>query len=354
MKNVFWFWRLSGIVAWLGLFTCGMPAQAGVNPLVAGNGANDSVWVEFAVNDTLGNATDADSAWVIRFYRQWVVDSCKVSSAVRPGFYRQAFKSTMHPDSLGGYSFNIRVFGATDRAPHTTYGYTVLDGGPVGLGEMGRLIADSNLAREATKTDYQNTTGPGAIPVYLYCLDAQDSTSIQGVKLSVKLAADYTPKHRTISAGDGWAAMTLEEYDHLVYATANGYTFAVPACTLVVFGDSLRDTIWAIPFDPGEPGSPELCRVHGWVYDVSGSELSDARITARLLGEPARFENVIVSPYEKSTSTDSSGYWFLDLLPSVCLTPDTTVYEFTVRHSGEAILRKKIAVPDTSGWRLSW
>lgn len=328
--------------------------SAGVSPAIAGNGATDSVWVECAVNDTLGNATNADSVWVIRFYRQWVVDSLKITVPVRTGFYRQAFRSALHADSLGGYSVNVRAFGVAGQMPHTSYAYTVVDGGPVGSHDLAQMIADSNLAREATKADYQSTTGPGAIPVYIHCLSAEDSTSIQGVRLNVVLAADHTPKHRTFSAGDGWAAMTLEECDHLVYATANNYIFAAPACTLAVDGDSLRDTIWATAFDPGSPGSAELCRVYGWIYDVTGGEVKDAVITARLVGGPARYDNVVVSPYEKSTTTDSTGYWFVDVLPSVCLTPDTVRYEFTMRQTGGPILRQSVSVPDTTAWLLSW
>jgi hypothetical protein len=328
--------------------------SAGVSPAIAGNGATDSVWVEFAVNDTLGNATDADSVWVIRFYRQWVVDSIKITVPVRTGFYRQAFRSAMHADSLGGYSFNVRAFGVSGQLPHTSYAYTVVNGGPVGNDDLARVIADSNLARDATKADYQSTTGPGAIPVYVHCLSAQDSTSIQGVRLNVLLAADHAPKHRTMSAGDGWAAMTLEEYDHVVYATANNYFFAVPACTLIVDGDSLRDTIWATAFDPGSPGSAELCRVYSWIYDVAGVAVEDASITARLVGIAVRYGDVVVSPYEKSTTTDSNGYWFVDVLPNVCLTPDTVLYEFTLRQIGGPILRQTVSVPDTTAWLLSW
>jgi len=355
MKRLWWLAGLSSAVAGYSLWTMGgLAVLAGVTPAIVGNQTTDSVWVEFAVNDTLGNATNADSVWVIRFYRQWVVDSIKITVPVRTGFYRQAFRSAMHVDSLGGYSFNVRAFGVSGQTPHGTFAYTVVDGGPAGNNDLARVIADSNLARDVTKVDYQSTTGPGAIPVYVLCLCAQDSTSIQGVRLNVLLAADHTPKHRTLSAGDGWAAMTLEEDDHIIYATANNYIFAVPACTLAVDGDSLRDTIWATAFDPGAPGDAELCRVYGWIYDVTGEEVEDAIVTARLVGVAVRYGDVVVSPYEKSTVTDSSGYWFIDVLPSVCLTPDTVHYEFTLRQTGGPILRQAVSVPDTAAWLLSW
>ena len=49
-------------------FSCGgaalwpsSPACGGINPQIVGDGDNDSVYVIFAVNDTLGNAIDYDS-----------------------------------------------------------------------------------------------------------------------------------------------------------------------------------------------------------------------------------------------------------------------------------------------------
>lgn len=301
---------------------------AGVSPAVVGNTDDDSIWVSFAVNDTLGNADDCDSAWVVRFYHGRAFDSTKLTGehGSRDGLYATAFRAA-DGDSCGAYWVQVRVYGVDGRDPHTTYGYAVVE---------------------------QGVTGLGAVPVYVHCLSAKDSTSIQGVKINVRLAADQTPKHRTISAGDGWAPMTLEEYDHLVYATANGFYFTVPACTLAVAGDSLRDTIWAIAFDPGSPGDPELCRVYGWVYDLGGEKMENAVITARLASAPVRHENVIISPYEKAASSDSSGYWYLDVFPTACLTPDTVRYEFTIRHTGGAIVRRKVSVPDTSNWQLSW
>ncbi len=344
---------IAGVFLWVMVFA--FSAVAGVSPVIVGNTDGDSILVSFAVNDTLGNADDCDSAWVVRFYNGRAFDSTKLTAEYgsRDGLYATGFRAA-DGDSCGAYWIQVRVYGVDGRNPHTTYAYTVVDHGPPGKHDVARVIADSNLAREVTKADYQVTTGPGAIPVYVHCLSAKDSTSVQGVKLNVTLAADHTPKHRTITAGDGWAAMTLEAYDHFVYATANGYYFAAPAGTLTVAGDSLRDTIWAVAFDPGSPGAPELCRVYGWIYDLSGAEMANATIATRLIGATVRYQNVTVSPYEKSTTSDSSGYWFLDVFPTVCLTPDTVKYEFTIRHTGGPVLRRKVAVPDTSSWQLSW
>ncbi|MFC1475998.1 hypothetical protein ACFLQW_03250 [Candidatus Zixiibacteriota bacterium] len=342
-----------GVMLWL---TAGnSPAVAGVSPAMVGNTDGDSIIVSFAVNDTLGNAANCDSAWVVQFYNGRVFDSTRLTDEYgsRNGLYATVCKAAAG-DSCGAYWVQVRVYGVSERNPHTTYAYTVVDHGPPGKNDIAVVVADSNLAREVTKGDYQSTTGPGAIPVYVHCLNAQDSTSIQGVKLNVKLAADQTWKHRTLSGGDGWAPMTLEEYDHHVYATANGYYFPVPACTLAVTGDSLRDTVWATAFDPGSPGDPELCRVYGWIYDLSGAKMAGAEITTRLIGAPVRYQNVTISPYAKSSISDSSGYWFLDIFPTVSLTPDTVKYEFTIRHTGGPIVRRKVSVPDTTSWQLSW
>ena len=55
-----------------------------------------------------------------------------------------------------------------------------------------------------------------------------------------------------------------------------------------------------------------------------------------------------------SATTDSTGYFALDLLPSSSLTPSDTKYELTITQSGSTILRQRMLVPNQSSWRLDW
>jgi|GEM_PF-2986407 len=405
-------------------------AWAAVSPIIVGDA--DSVWVSFSVNDTLGNAANCDSAWVVQFYRWRAFDSVKVTSSYgsRTGFYLVSRKASAGADSLGPYSVEVRTYGVTGRSPHITYQYMVVDGGPpgrddtvglgsgtyaalakeaslfdpgsdtVGLGDgtyaafakpgdpmtltpaergaiedtiyanradygtdldtstirtmmVDLMFADSNVARDGTKIDYQSTTGPGPTPVRVLVVDA-DTNSIEGVRLTIKLATDQAKKHEATTGAEGWASMTLNLVEYDIYAAANNYTFSTPALNTTVSGDSLRDTIWASSFDPGLPDDPDLCRVYGWVYDLGGEKMENVAVTARVMASAVRYQSVVVSPYEKATASDSTGYWFLDVFPSARLMPDLTKYEFTIRYTGGAILRKKVSVPDLTSWQLDW
>jgi len=403
------------ILAASGLIAFGA-AMCAVTPGIVGDTDADSVYIIFAVNDSLGNAASCDSAWVVRFYNSRAFDSTKLTSeyGARSGLYALPCRASAGNDSVGAYWVEVRAYGVGGRNPHATYSYTVVNGGPVGEDALRKLVSDSNLARyatrldyrlpagdpwdvtvamhaspittggflyqmrqiidttgdtsrmrrllteqinvarEETKTDYQSTTGPGPTPVRLLVADAADTSSVAGVHLTVKLAADQTKKHEAITGADGWSSMTLNQVVYDIFATANNYTFSTPALALAVAGDSVRDTIWAAAFDPGIPDDPQLCRVYGWVSDLSGEPIENITVSARAAGSPVRYQNLVLSPYEQTTASDSSGYWFLDLIPSADLQSSSTQYHFTIHHQNGAILRKKVEVPDTSSWQLVW
>ncbi len=330
-----------------------------VTPEIVGNGDADSIWVAFTINDTLGNADDADSCWIVRYYNGRAFDSLRLTEEyeARDGLYAVPFRAAAG-DSLGAYWVHVNAYGVDGRNPHATFAYTVVDGGPAGLstelaGIKDLLVDTVDVARDETKVDYQSTTGPGAVPVWVHCLNEADSTSIQGVRLTVRLA-DGTTKHRAISDADGIAGMTLDNTDYDIFATANNFLFDLPAGTLTVDADSLRDTIWGEWFHPGDPGGPSLCRLYGWVHDFSGDVVAGAEVTIRLLGSSIRYDMSTISPYEQTAVSDTVGFWYLDVIPSKNLVPDTTKYELTIRQSSGAIARQHITVPDSAAWLVSW
>jgi hypothetical protein len=68
----------------------------------------------------------------------------------------------------------------------------------------------------------------------------------------------------------------------------------------------------------------------------------------------ARFGLTVISPSPVNTSSDSTGYFYLDLVPSDSLTPTGTKYEFSISRSDGTILRQRLSVPDSTSWRLTW
>jgi hypothetical protein len=82
--------------------------------------------------------------------------------------------------------------------------------------------------------------------------------------------------------------------------------------------------------------------------------IEGATVAGNVRQSPLRYGSVIISPYFRSTVTDTSGYWYLDLIPSSELDPSTTAYTFSVYYQTGAIAVKQTEVPDLASWELSW
>jgi hypothetical protein len=195
-------------------------------------------------------------------------------------------------------------------------------------------------------------TGSGANQVVITTRQSSDSAEISGVQVQI-LNLNQTSTLGLLSTNaSGKAAFALNNDTLLVRMYKPGWIFNTPE-TLIVSGNT--DTVYyADLFNPGSPPSADLCRVYGWIKDIQNLPLSGSKIEASIKTVPLRYQGVIISPYFKSTSTDSDGYWYLDLYPNTQLSPDTTKYEFFIYSTQGTILRLKTIVPEQSSWELSF
>jgi len=329
---------------------------AAITPLIAGNGPNDSVRVTVSVNDTLGNASNADTVVVIWSHKGVKFDSLVTTAAAyRTGQYIFAHRAS-DAGSVGDYQVLVRAR-VKGRTPVANFSYQVINGGLFPLA----AVHDSNLARAVTANDYKSDLsacgiGNGAIPCTLLVMKTSggDTTALQGVFVRAYNSTETATAAGGTTSADGRVIFSLEAATFQVYGYQSGCRFTSQPDTVVVDADGVTDTLWAIPFDPGTPATASLCRVYGWIRNLGGDTLAGATVQARIAQSPLRYGNLVVSPYELTTTTDSTGYWFLDLFPSSTLTPNNTQYEFTIRLSSGAILHRKLAVPDTTQWLLTW
>lgn len=331
-------------------------ASGTIAPLIAGDGPDDSVRVTVSVNDTLGNAADADTIVVIWSHKGVKFDSLvSMAAGYRTGQYRFVHRAS-NAGSPGDYQIFVRARVA-GRTPITNFSYQVVPGGLF----TPATVHDSNLARAATADAYKADLsvcglGTGAIPCTLFVMlpNGADTTALQGVYVRMRNAPETaTPAAGTTDAA-GRIIFTIESSTYHAYAYQSGYSFAPQPETVAVSAYGASDTIWATAFNPGSPSTTSLCRVYGWIRDLGGDTLSSATVQARIAQSPLRHGNFVISPYEVTTTSDSTGYWFLDLLPTSALTPGNTQYEFTIRLASGAILHRKLTVPDSMQWLLTW
>jgi hypothetical protein len=196
-------------------------------------------------------------------------------------------------------------------------------------------------------------SGEGSHLCSLYVLTT-DSTAVSKCDIKVFNSGMNAVEALLYTSSQGLAIFGLMNGGYKISPFKTGYTFDGIPYDLAIDGSSLTDTIWAEAFDPGSPPSAELCRVYGWVFGAGYDSLMGVTVQARIKKSPIRYGSVVISPYEKITATDSTGYWYLDLLPNSTITPEGTEYQFSIYYSSGTVVRKEVTVPDTSSWEFGW
>ena len=381
------------------IFGAGKAGGIGISPQIAGNGSGDSVYVTIASIDTTfyPEVTNLDSLDILRYKPDGsLLDSTSenASNVLNPtkGFYRAAFRASDVSGTKGVYSVVVRGWLAgkergissrayevveetfdqllatvstvdirTDSIKDTVDNYTYIQ---VDTASIARSVWDDDIVDIADRRiRYSDsvgtvlstpTSGSGAYACSLYYFNSVDTTAIQGVYCRSMNNTQTATCGVGLSNPDGLVVLSLDDAMYRVWSYKVGYTFSPLPDSVTVSNPSVVDTIWATSFDPGNPEPPSLCRVYGWVRNLSGVGISGATVAANVRQTPLRYGAVIISPYFRSTETDSSGYWYLDLFPSCNLDPSTTSYSFSIYYQTGAIAVKETTVPDSTSWELNW
>jgi len=309
---------------------------------VDGNGAG-------GIDADISDLNDIDSnAVYLAVLSALMADSATVDTG--DGSYAHAsLKSGSIPDSLLAMVAKLDTLYASVGRPGVS-GETPSLHMKIGLGYNGQAGAGNNIKDDVAAI---GATGGGAEPETLIVLSSTDSTKIQGARVTAKTVDQTTTKVAGLPTDvDGELILALDSGSYWLEITANNYNQTKDTITVPAGGNT--DTLFMPMFDPGSPPDPGLCRVYGWVYDIGGDSLAGAEITAEIprTYHPAKYDNVVITPYSKSTVTDSSGYWFLDLIPTSLLSNSQSKYMFTVKYQSGVIYRSECEVPDQSGWQL--
>ncbi|MBD3402798.1 hypothetical protein GF420_07870 [candidate division GN15 bacterium] len=195
-------------------------------------------------------------------------------------------------------------------------------------------------------------TGSGTYPYTFFTIDeaSQQPIPYTGIAVrSVDMAA-LVAVGRTDASGA--LVCQLDADSFVVLANASGYTFA--DLDTVVVEATGSHIVQGEAFDPGDPGQPDLCRVFGHVYRVDGAPLIGATVAAALPKGVVRSGERVIAPMLVTTTTDSTGAFQVDLVPSARLIPDNTRYELTIVSDGATLLRRRLLIPDQTSWRLDW
>lgn len=194
--------------------------------------------------------------------------------------------------------------------------------------------------------------GSGAHQVKIIAKQSSDSAEIVSATVQV-LNGTQTSTIGLLSTGsNGDAIFALDTDTFKIRMYKPGWQFTVPQIAIVSKDTTI--TYYADLFNPGNPPSASLCRVYGWIKDINNLPIAGAKIETKVKIVPLRFGSVIISPYYKVATTDSDGYWYLDLYPNSDLTPTDTKYQFFMYSPSGTILKLETIVPDQASWELSF
>ncbi|MCD6161184.1 MAG: hypothetical protein J7K40_02080 [candidate division Zixibacteria bacterium] len=196
-------------------------------------------------------------------------------------------------------------------------------------------------------------SGGGTEAETLIVLDASDSTLIQSAKITIRTLDQSTAKAAGLLTDvNGKRIFALDADSFWVEITHNNYQQVMD--TIAIASGGGTDSLYMTKFDPGNPSDPDLCRVYGWVYDISGEDIYGVDVAAEIprAYHPVKYSDLIITPFCKSTSTDSSGYWYIDLIPCSKLSGDSTKYQFIIKYNSGVIFRTETDVPDSASWQL--
>ncbi len=203
------------------------------------------------------------------------------------------------------------------------------------------------------KIDNLSLSGGGTEPETLIVLNADDSTLVQGVRTTLRTIDQTTVKVNGLTTDtNGRLILDLDSDSFYVALAANN--FNPGSDTLVVAQGGGTDSLWITSFDPGNPASPDLCRVYGWIYDFTGLPLSDVTVNVEIPAEynPVKYSDVLITPFKKMVQTNSIGYWEIDLFPNSLLSDPLSRYYFTIEYPSGIVYKTKSEVPDLNSWQL--
>lgn len=308
----------------------------------------DTLYLFGNFHDSLGlKEADGDSIGYWRYHQGTVFESTFVAFStdkIWPGNFRRAFRASKPDGSTGAYAVRVLVWKNGGRAAHN------FDEGDFFTYSVTPAYPEVNVASSDTIAAVA-ALGAGANPVTVDV--KQGSVPIAGVQVQVVDSATQLAAQAVGNTdANGVVKFNLNSGFYFVRLFKPGYLFAAPE-TLLVSGATSKNYSGTL-FDPGAPSSPSLCRVYGWVFGLSADSLAGVTVTAEIKTSPLRAGAIVISPYLKTATTNSSGYWYLDLYPNSSLTPSTTKYEFTVYLNSAPIAKRTVTVPNQANWQFAW
>lgn len=187
--------------------------------------------------------------------------------------------------------------------------------------------------------------GPGANVVNILVNDTGTSLPIPDTFVKVTDATNILTIAKGYTNSSGIFPVGLDDGDYNVILRKAFTDFTVPE-SLTVAGSGTY-TYEGSGFSAANPSASGTCIVYGWVTDIGGAPVKNAKVKAiETLDSRFNDSNKIVKT-TKTASSDSGGYFELELLRSSNLSHEGVKYKINITYTGFSY-ETHILVPDSN------
>ena len=230
-----------------------------------------------------------------------------------------------------------------------TAGYGIRATGTGGLIDIMGVITPS----DTTESGYAvSSQGFGASANTLYFNDTSGTdTPIGDVFFRVRNGVGTSVLAFASETATGKRTIYLTDGSYTVEARKTNYLWNV--YDLTVSGND--DSIEVAGYDRvvGSSGAAGVCRMYGYTTDVGSDWFKNVSITAGLAEDTYdSCANTIVFERTKGTRSNDTGYFYIDLIYSSCLSDEK--YQFTFEKKNHETITKSIIVPDSTSHYIRW
>ena len=219
------------------------------------------------------------------------------------------------------------------------------------LGDIAEAVwtePSSGYFADDTAMGYMLVTGgggPGANIVNVLVNEIATGLPIPDTFVKVTDATNILTVAKGYTNSSGIFPVGLDDGDYNIILRKAFTEFTVPE-SLTVAGSGTH-TYEGSGFSASNPSASGTCVIYGWVTDIGGTQVKNAKIKATET-VPERFSgsNKIVKT-TKTASSDSGGYFELELLRSSGLTQSGVKYKVNITYTGFSY-EAYILVPDSS------
>jgi hypothetical protein len=147
------------------------------------------------------------------------------------------------------------------------------------LGNYSGAAGDNNNLKDDIAA--LSLSGGGSEPENIIVKSLNDSSAIQGAKITIRTLDQLTTRVPGLQTDNlGRRQIELDPGSYVMAVTANNYCQLIDTISVLTGGGSA--VVYLAAFDPGQPPSPHLCRVYGWISDLSGEKVDGVEISAEI------------------------------------------------------------------------